>query len=126
MKEITINFPKLPDWTLAKEIGYEPKTTFWDDFSIADMFGLEAILDTYRRAFNEWKTNLEFVTELSMVLNHKGNFYFQVAERQDSEQRKEALHGLAQVYFTLYREVDDWCSDNLEGEDWEYYFRITD
>lgn len=34
--------------------GYEFKTTFWIDFTIADQFGLEAVKDTYERAFNEW------------------------------------------------------------------------
>ena len=41
---------------MFKMIGYEEKTTFWDDFSIADAFGMVAIKDTYRRAFNEWKS----------------------------------------------------------------------
>lgn len=31
-------------------IGYEPKTTFWSDFSIADMFGADGVKDTYNRA----------------------------------------------------------------------------
>ena len=35
-------------------IGYEPKTTFWSDFSIADMFGVEGVKDTYNRAKDEW------------------------------------------------------------------------
>lgn len=35
------------------ENGYQPKTTFWMDFSIADRFGTEAIVDTYERAFKE-------------------------------------------------------------------------
>ena len=26
--------------------GYEAKTTFWTDFSIADMFGVEGVKDT--------------------------------------------------------------------------------
>ena len=38
-----------------EEIGYKPITTFWDDFSIADRFGISAIKDTYKRAFEEWK-----------------------------------------------------------------------
>ncbi len=33
--------------------GYELKTTFWRDFTIADMFGVEAVEDTFYRAFNE-------------------------------------------------------------------------
>ena len=30
-----------------RELGYEEQTTFWDDFSIADAFGKEAIQDKY-------------------------------------------------------------------------------
>lgn len=28
--------------------GYETKTTFWEDFSIADVFGVSAVKDTYK------------------------------------------------------------------------------
>ncbi len=45
-------------------IGYQPKTTFWMDFSIADRFGIEAIIDTYERAFVEWHPNHIYLTEL--------------------------------------------------------------
>ncbi len=34
-------------------MGYEQKTTFWMDFSIADKFGIAAIKDTYKRAFRD-------------------------------------------------------------------------
>ena len=37
------------------ENGYELQTTFWNDFSIADRFGLSAVQDTFNRAFKEWK-----------------------------------------------------------------------
>ena len=47
-----------------KENGYEVKTTFWEDFSIAERFGLSAIQDTFNRAFKEWKEDYEFLTEL--------------------------------------------------------------
>ena len=40
---------------VESEIGYRPFTTFFEDFSIADNFGVDAIKDTYNRAFNEWK-----------------------------------------------------------------------
>ena len=53
-------------------MGYEQKTTFWMDFSIADKFGIAAIKDTYKRAFNAWKDNHVYLTELVMVLNHNG------------------------------------------------------
>ena len=53
------------------ENGYELQTTFWSDFSIADRFGLSAIRDTFDRAFEEWKENYKYLTELVLVLNHK-------------------------------------------------------
>ncbi len=34
-----------------QENGYELQTTFWEDFSIADRFGLAAVLDTFNRGF---------------------------------------------------------------------------
>ena len=54
-----------------QENGYELQTTFWSDFSIADSFGLPAVRDTFRRAFEEWKGNYKYLTELVLVLNHK-------------------------------------------------------
>ena len=41
-----------------KENGNEVNTTFWEDFSIAERFGLSAIQDTFNRAFKEWKRRL--------------------------------------------------------------------
>ncbi len=41
-----------------KENGNEIKTMFWEDFSIAERFGLSAIQDTFNRAFKEWKRRL--------------------------------------------------------------------
>ena len=41
-----------------KENGYEVQTTFWEDFSIAELCGLSAIQDTFNRAFKEWKRRL--------------------------------------------------------------------
>lgn len=40
----------IPRWNITEMNGYEPITTFWQDFSIADKFGNNAIADTYRRA----------------------------------------------------------------------------
>lgn len=47
-----------------QENGYEVQTTFWDDFTMADLFGLSAIKDTYNRAFKEWNEDYKFLTEL--------------------------------------------------------------
>lgn len=94
--------------------GYETKTTFWQDFTIADMFGASAIKDTYKRAFREWKNDAEYLTELEMVLNWK---IWQWYEKDE---------GVAQIYNDLWEKADKWALDNLKGEDLSYFIRTTD
>lgn len=36
-----------------QENGYDLITTFWEDFSIADKYGIAGVKDTYKRAFSE-------------------------------------------------------------------------
>ena len=45
--------------------------TFFMDFSIADAFGVNAVRDTYKRAFEEWKDDYKMLTALVITLNHK-------------------------------------------------------
>ena len=103
------------DWNIEAMTGYTPKTTFYTDFSIADNFGAEAIKGTYYRAFTHWKKNVEYVTELVMALNWK------IWEHYHSGNEK-----IARLYDQLWREASEWCCENLEGEDLEYYFRTID
>lgn len=100
-------------WVMAEELGYEPKTTFWQDFSIADRFGIDAIKDTFKRAFDEWKEDYIYLTELVMVVNHKSWQY------QDKPEYCE-------LYADLYYEARDYALDNLKGEELSYYFAVTD
>ena len=44
--------------------GYTQITTFYSDFSIADNFGINEVKDTYKRAFESWKSNYKYLTEL--------------------------------------------------------------
>lgn len=99
---------------MLETCGYVTKTTFYDDFTIADRFGVKAIKDTYKRAFNEWKDNVEYITEFVMVLNHK------MWHHHQSNQE------IAKVYYELYEKANDWCMDNLKGEDLDYFYKTTD
>lgn len=94
---------------------YEMKTTFWQDFTIADAFGAAAVKDTFERAFKEWRTDTVYVTELALVTNWK---CWEHWERGNDT--------LGRLYHDLYYEVRGWCLDNLEGEDARYYFEMTD
>ncbi len=103
------------DWRIQELTGYVPKTTFYMDFSIADAHGADAVLDTYKRAFEAWKGDYEYLTELSLALNWK------IWEHFES---KNAV--LSALYDKLWREVDEYAMNNLHGDELDYYCRITD
>ena len=102
------------NWTIQELTGYVPKTTFYTDFSIADQFGTSAIQDTYHRAFESWKSNIEYLTELVMVLNWK---IWRWHEHNDE---------YAHLYDKLWKQADQYCMDNLKGSDLTYYIQTTD
>lgn len=95
------------------ENGYKIRTTFWDDFSIAEKFGKNAIKDTYKRAFSSWKDNIEYLTELSLILNWKGWYY------------RDKNEDFCRLYAELWDECDIWCNKNLKGEEARYYYEQT-
>jgi len=94
--------------------GYKQITTFFQDFSIADNFGVSAIKDTYKRAFNEWKSNYKYLTELVMVLNWK------IWEHNEKNEE------YAKVYNELWEKTDAYACENLKGEELSYFYSTTD
>lgn len=95
--------------------GKESQTTFFDDFSIADTFGKKAIKDTYKRAFNEWKDNCVYLTELVIVLNLKcWEHYYHLNI------------SLSELYSELYYKAHHYAQAHLKGDDARYYFEMTD
>ena len=105
---------ELENWTIEEQTGYKVKTTFYTDFSIAERYGVDAILSTFEQSFEEWSDNCEYVTELCMVLNWK---MFRRFENNDE---------LFNLYKELYTRLDRWCIENLKGDDLEYYYKTTD
>ena len=80
------------------ENGYTVQTTFWEDFTMADFFGLTAIKDTYSRAFEEWKEDYKFLTELVV----------------------------AALYNDLWAQADRYAVENLKDDELSYFFEVTD
>lgn len=105
---------RLENWNIEAVTGYKPLTTFYLDFSIADHFGLTAIQDTYNRAFEVWKSNHKYITELVMVMNWKCWRWYQVKDEY------------SRLYSNLYYKLDEWCMDNLKGDELDYYIQTTD
>lgn len=108
------NIGTIKVWNIESMTGYKPRTTFYEDFSIADQFGAPTICDTYCRAFNKWQNNIEYMTELVMVLNCK------IWEHNSRN------HMLAEIYDELCRKADEWVLDHFDGDDLQYFLRTTD
>ena len=92
-----------------------PSTTFHLDFRIAEAFGIEAVKDTYNRAFAEWKNNYLYLTEFVIVLNHRCWMHY---ENNNIE--------LSKLYADLYYKTHDWACEHLKGKEFEHYFSVTD
>lgn len=93
---------------------YEWKTTFWTDFSIADLCGKKAIQDTFNRAFKEWKDNYIYLTDLVVALNWK---IWQWYGKNDE---------YAKLYNDLWEKADLYAGENLEGDEATYFYSRTD
>lgn len=99
-----------PEWQERR-----PSSTFYADFSVADVYGPKAIRDTYARAFGEWKSNHKMLTELVAALNHKIWYWHELGDTE-----------LAELYDGLWKEADGWAMDNLKGEELTYFTMVLD
>lgn len=94
--------------------GYEMQTTLVEDFKIADIFGTKSVKDTFDRAFNEWKDNYVYLTELVIALNWGIWRNYQLNEP------------LARVYHELWEKADLYAQENLKGEELSFFYQVTD
>ena len=111
---------------LFVEFGYQEKTTFWLDFSIAEVYGEAGIKDTYNRAKEDWKDNIEYMTELAMVLNHKS--WFWNAKESDKESMQQKIQSYVKLYTDLWNEIDGFIMEHFKNDEEaiSYYLRVTD
>lgn len=112
---MTNTISRLDPDLIEAETGYRLMTTFFEDFSIADKYGMAAIKDTYQRIFREWKHQYKYVTELTLILNWK------IWEHESAKN-----HDVAKLYNDLWIETDNWAMNNLKGDELTYFYRIND
>ena len=106
---------KIAVWNIEAMTGYKPKTTFFEDFSIADNFGAGAVKETYRVALENAKfMGYEYLTEFVMALNWK---IWQHYEKDEA---------LARVYNDLWMDAAEIAQTTLKGEELAYYYRTVD
>lgn len=92
-----------------------PSTTFHLDFRIAEAFGIDAVKDTFNRAFQEWRTNYLYLTEFVIVLNQRCWMHYDKGNME-----------LSKLYSDYYYKAHDWACNNLKGKEFEHYFNVTD
>jgi hypothetical protein len=99
-----------------EEYGYERKTTFYSDLTIADIFGADAVQDTYDRVVKEWMDNIEYITEFCMCVNHK------------SWEHVEDDVELCKLYSNLYYDLKSKVYEHYEGNKkaTQYFFQTID
>lgn len=105
---------------------YVPKeeraeTFYYNDFTIADIFGNEAIEDTFKHALKDADADSKNLVELAFVLNHKcAQHYQKWEETQDGEEEN-----IAKLYSTLYYLALDFA-DTLPKEEQIFFYRAID
>lgn len=102
-------------WMTAREIGYEPKTIYWQEFTIAEAFGgVHRVLCVFKSKFKDAQGDYRKLTELVLVLNHK------------IWQHHGTNKPLAMTYNAIWRAADNYACDNLKGEELNYFYQTTD
>lgn len=100
---------------LKLNFGIESNTTFWADFAIADRFGLNAVIDTFRRGFAYAKKDYKALTELCIVLNKR------------CWQHYESRHfELSKLYADLYHNCRDYAYSHLKGDAMKYFYDVIE
>lgn len=106
---------KIKTWNIENETGYKPITTYFEDFSIADRFGIEAVKDTFEKNFKQSQyMGYKYLTEFVMALNWKIWEHYQTNKK------------LAELYNKLWEQADNFACENLKGEELQYFFNTTD
>lgn len=108
--------------------GYKAISTFPSDFGIADLFGDDAVLDTYKSAWGSWKSNYKMATELCMTLNSLSWFYYQLDELSLSRIYSDLYYKCRDAFYDLYEDRDGDTEQEKErkGEARGWFFKNID
>jgi len=106
-------------WEMAEQLDYTPVTNLWEQFTEAEMNGLEAVDILAEDAFELYKNDIVCLTEFIMVINHKCWYWF---EHNDNQ--------VGRFYSDLYYEFDEkainYIENNMGDEAISYYFKTLD
>ena len=90
------------------------ESNYWNDFTEVETKWSKAIEELCKQLFEENKSNVKYLTELVLVMNWKIREHYETDE------------DTARVYDKLWKELDEYCCENLKWEEARYYFKRTD
>lgn len=102
---------------LADITDYERKTTFYSDLSIAEVYGVSSIKETFDRVIESWMDNIEYITEFAMCLNYK-------SWEHNSRHKEELTEVYSDLYYKAYDMIVEHYKDN--EKELSYFFRTLD
>lgn len=117
------------------EIGYQRKTTFYADLSIAEWTsGLQGVRDTYKNVLKSWRGNIKYLTEFVMCLNHKSwefanDGYMSRQTKLPSVVNDEIREKWVELYRDLYYQAFETDIPQMfkgKTEDLDYFYSTLD
>lgn len=112
-----------------KENGYECKTTFYSDLTIAELSsGKKGIKDTIKNVMENWISNIEYITEFCIAINWKSwEMYDRLKQTQD-EAKKKYFTDLGEFYSKEYYKVQSKIYSHYKNDEkaLNYFYRTTD
>ena len=88
------------------------KKKFRMELNIAENHGIDAVKETLKRVFREWKTNHTFLYELTLVMNCK------CCDHDDQNNIE-----LSKLYTKYYNQLCEYAMKNLNGEELYYFVK---
>lgn len=97
---------------------YVPFTTYASDFILAEIEGSAGVIKTAKDAWNNWKTDYKWATEIIMAINFLAWYHYDV----------DVNLPLSELYSELYYKYMDLYYEQFErnSEATEYFFEMTD
>lgn len=114
MREKDLKEVLIEKQALERLLDFKFATTFWEEFCIAESYGKEGIVEHYNLVFDQWKNNLQYLTELVLVLNLKTFLCYKVDDT------------IGIVYDELWKKTDAYAFETLNKEELHYYLSALD
>lgn len=95
---------------------YERITTFFSDLSIAEVYGISSVKDTYKNVMTNWIGDIKYITEFVMALNHKCWEWYERYNRETDKTYKEKYKNLSQLYSELYYKAYDKVTEHYSND----------